>query len=259
MPHPYLNQGMSPTDGPVQACGAGFMPRRPRLELPGITLHVTQRGVNRCAIFVDDADRKHFRDLLCEHMHENSVPVHAYVLMGNHVHLLLTPSERGALARAMRNFGQCYVQAFNRRHRRSGTLWQGRYKSCLVESERYLMTVYRYIELNPVRASMVEQPEHYPWSSVHANVGLLRDELITPHATYLAIDADPVVRADAYREWLHQGVNEDELQRIRSHLKQERALGDPSFQAMVEKALGRPARVRFRGRPRSSQPSCEEN
>jgi putative transposase len=104
------------------------MPRRPRLELPGCPLHVTQRGVNRCAIFVDGVDRRHFYELLC------------------------------------------YVQASNKRHRRSGTLWQGRFKSCLVDTERYLLTVYRHIELNPVRASMVSLPEHYRWSSVHANL-----------------------------------------------------------------------------------------
>lgn len=235
------------------------MPRQPRLELPGVAQHVTQRGVNRCAIFIDDIDRQHFHNLLREHMHENHVPVHAYVFMGNHIHVLLTPSSRGALSRAMRNLGQCYVQSFNQRHGRSGTLWQGRYKSCLVDSDRYLMTVYRYIELNPARASMVTHPENYRWSSVHANVGLLRDDLVTPHATYLAIDHDPIIRADAYRQWLHDGVNEDELQRIRSHLQQERALGDATFQAMVEKALGHPARVRSRGRPRTSPLPSEEN
>ncbi len=156
------------------------MPRRPRLQLPGYPLHVTQRGVNRCAIFVDNIDRHHFYELLCEAMAEHSIGVHAYVFMGNHVHLLLTPPEREALSLAMRNVGQCYVQAFNKRHRRSGTLWQGRFKSCLVDTERYLMTVYRYIELNPVRASMVALPEQYRWSSVHANLGLFEDRLIKP-------------------------------------------------------------------------------
>ena len=104
-------------------------------------------------------------------MVEHDIAVHAYVLMGNHVHLLLTPPAQEALSRAMRNFGQCYVQAFNKRHRRSGTLWQGRFKSCLVDTERYLLTVYRYIELNPVRASMVSLPEHYRWSSYTRTLG----------------------------------------------------------------------------------------
>ncbi|GAB2554644.1 hypothetical protein GCM10027065_26620 [Rhodanobacter koreensis] len=169
--------------------------------------------------------------------------------MGNHVHLLLTSPERDALSRAMRNVGQCYVQAFNRRHRRTGTLWQGRFKSCLVDSERYLLTVYRYIELNPVRAAMVERPEQHRWSSVHANLNQRPDDLVTPHPVYLGLDRDPNVRAEAYRMWLRQGVSDDDLHQIRRHLQQERALGDIKFQAMIERALGRPATVRPRGRP----------
>ena len=135
------------------------MPRRPRLELPGIPMHVTQRGVNRCAIFVDDVDRHHYRRVLREACTKDAVAVHALVLMDNHVHLLLASSQPGNVSMAMRNAGQAYVQAFNMRHGRSGTLWQGRYKSSLVDSERYLLSVMRYIELNPVRAAMVATPE----------------------------------------------------------------------------------------------------
>lgn len=226
------------------------MPRQPRLELPGSPLHITQRGVNRCAIFVDDDDRRHFYRLLHEATAENGIAVHAYVFMGNHIHLLATPPAREALSRAMRNFGQCYVQAFNKRHGRCGTLWQGRFKSCLVDTERYLMTVYRYIELNPVRAAMVAAPEQYRWSSVHANLGLQVDQLVTPHATFLQLDHDPHGRAQAYRTWLHEGVGEDELLTTRAHLQQERALGDRKFQVMVERALGRPVHLRGRGRPK---------
>lgn len=225
------------------------MPRRPRLELPGTPLHVVQRGVNRCAIFVDDADRQHYYDLLCDAAISHDIAVHAYVFMGNHIHLLLTSPQPEALSRVMRNTGQCYVQAFNRRHRRSGTLWQGRFKSCLVDTERYMMTVYRYIELNPVRAAMVERPEQHRWSSVHANLGLLKDQLVTPHSIYLALDHDASIRAEAYHTWLHAGVSHDDLQRIRAHLQQERALGDAKFQFMVQKTLGRPVTVRPRGRP----------
>ena len=228
------------------------MPRRPRLELPGIPLHVVQRGVNRCAIFVDDADRQHYHDLLCEAVASHDIAVHVYVFMGNHIHLLLTSPQPGALSRAMRHAGQCHVQAFNRRHRRSGTLWQGRFKSCLVDTERYVMTVYRYIELNPVRAAMVERPEQYRWSSVHANPGLLKDQLVKPHSIYLALDRDAFARAEAYRTWLHAGVSHDDLQRIRAHLQQERVLGDAKFQLMVQKTLGRPVMVRPRGRPAST-------
>lgn len=227
------------------------MPRRPRLELPGTPLHVIQRGVNRCAIFVDDIDRRHYYDLLCDAANTHDIAIHAYVFMGNHIHLLLTSPQPNALSRAMRNIGQCYVQAFNRRHRRSSTLWQGRFKSCLVDTERYLMTVYRYIELNPVRAAMVERPEQHRWSSVHANLGLLEDHLVTPHSIYLELDHDATLRTAAYRTWLHEGISDDDLQRIRAHLQQERALGDTTFQIMVQKALGRPVAVTPRGRPAS--------
>ncbi|MEP7186973.1 MAG: transposase [Rhodanobacter sp.] len=227
------------------------VPRRPRLELPGTPLHLIQRGVNRCAIFVDDVDRRHYDDLLCDAATTYGIAVHAYVFMGNHIHLLLTSPQPDALSLAMRNTGQCYVKSFNRRHRRSGTLWQGRFKSCLVDTQRYLMTVYRYIELSPVRAAMLERPEGHRWSSVHANLGVLKDPLVTPHSLYLALDQDATIRAEAYRAWLHAGVSDDDLQRIRVHLQQERALGDAKFQITVQKALGPPVSVRSLGRPAS--------
>lgn len=226
------------------------MPRRPRLEIPNIPLHVTQRGVNRCAIFLDDDDRRHFLHLLRGAAREHALSIHAYVLMGNHIHLLLSSARPGALSRAMRGLGQCYVQAFNLKHHRSGTLWQGRFKSCLVGSERYLLAVYRYIELNPVRAALCDRPEAYVWSSVHANLGRRTDGIVTPHACYLGLHADPVQRAALYREWLKEGIGDDDLQRIRRHMEQERVLGSRRFQAMMEAALERPVQVRPRGRPR---------
>ncbi|TAN06333.1 MAG: transposase [Rhodanobacteraceae bacterium] len=226
------------------------MPRKPRLHLAGIPLHVTQRGVNRCAIFVDDTDRRHLYLLLRDAAAQYGIAVHAYVFMGNHIHLLLTSPDSDALPRAMRKVGQCYVQAFNHRHGRSGPLWQGRFKSCLVDRARYLMAVYRYIELNPVRAAMVERPEHYRWSSVHANLGLLGDALVTPHPNFLALGPDPVTRGATYRALLARGSDPDDLDRIRAHLQQERALGEPRFQAMVEQALGRPVVLKPCGRPR---------
>jgi len=226
------------------------MPRHARLELPNVPLHVIQRGVNRGAIFVDDGDRHHFLDLLQDAVRDRGLAIHAYVLMGNHVHLLLTPPETGALSGAMRRLGQCYVQAFNQRHRRVGPLWQGRFKSCLVESDAYLMTVYRYIELNPVRAAMAGRAESYRWSSVHANLGMHDDPIVTPHPLFLGIHSDPAQRAALYLAWLRDGVSDDDLLALRTHLHQQRALGSPTFQAMVERTLGHPANVRPRGRPR---------
>lgn len=149
--------------------------------IPGVPLHITQRGVNRCAIFLEDEDRRHYLRLLGESAANQELQIHAYVLMGNHVHLLVRSDESGKVSRATRQLGQAYVTAFNRRHRRTGTLWEGRFKSCLVDSDRYLLTAYRYIQLNPVRAATVERPEHHHWSSVHANLALCEDALVTPH------------------------------------------------------------------------------
>ena len=225
------------------------MPRQPRLELPGVPMHVTQRGVNHCAIFIDDADRHHYRRVLREACKVNEVLVHAFVLMDNHVHLLLSASRAGAVSQAMRRSGQAHVQAFNARHGRSGTLWQGRFKSCLVDSDRYLLTVLRYIELNPVRAGMVGAAEDYRWSSVHTHLGLACDPLLTPHPLYRRLGSDPASRAAAYRVWLEEAVDEEVVARVRRHLVQERALGDVRFQKMAEAALGRPVCCRPRGRP----------
>ena len=225
------------------------MPRRARLVIPEVPLHITQRGVNRCAIFLDTDDRKHYLALLRSTAEQHDVDVHAYVLMGNHVHLLVTTYNDEAISAAMRRLGQCYVQAFNRRHERTGTLWEGRYKSCLVESEAYLLTLYRYIELNPVRAAMTDTAENYRWSSARGNLGFWQDPLLTPHSVFMAFTADSSKRSKIYAQWLSRGTDEQELIAIRSYLEQEKALGSCQFQAMVERTLGRTASWQPRGRP----------
>jgi putative transposase len=226
------------------------MPRRPRLELPGVPLHFTHRGVNRAATFIDDDDFHHYRILLRDVLAEHQVALHAYVLMTNHVHLLVTPPACGRLSAAMCQLGRRYVPAFNRRHRRTGTLWEGRFKSCLVESDRYALAVQRYIELNPVRAAMTDTPPEYRWSSVRASLGLEQDFSVAFHDAYLQLGSTPSARATAYGVCLRQAVAADEAQAIRMHLQQERALGDPRFQAMVEKTLNRSVALRAPGRPR---------
>lgn len=225
------------------------MPRRPRLEMLGVPLHVTHRGVNRAATFLDDEDFLLYRRCLGEVLAEHDIALHAYVLMTNHVHLLLTPSATGRLSAAMCQLGRRYVPAFNRKYGRTGTLWEGRFKSCLVDSARYLLMVHRYIELNPVRAGMVGAAEGYRWSSARSSLGLVEDPLVTVHPTYSGLGADAAQRARAYCEWLGQGMDETDLTVIRSHARQERALGDPWFQMMVERTLNRPARLRVPGRP----------
>ncbi|MEZ0471518.1 transposase [Luteimonas salinilitoris] len=147
------------------------MARFPRFDLPGVPQHIVPRGNNRLPCFLDDSDRLRYLTLLGDALLSTGVRLHAYVLMDNHVHLLATPPLRGSIGRMMQRLGRQYVGLFNARHGRSGTLWEGRYKACLVDSESYVIACYRYIELNPVRARMTDDPAAYRWSSCAANLG----------------------------------------------------------------------------------------
>lgn len=226
--------------------------RRPRLDLPGIPQHLTHRGVNRAATFIDDDDYNLYLQTLAACASHHNVQLHAYVLMTNHVHLLVTSPAAGAVSRTMQALGRRYVRAFNTKYERTGTLWDGRYRSCLIDSDRYLIACLRYIELNPVRAAMVERAEDYCWSSARHHLDLGGDHLIASHAGYIALGRDNASRAAAYRALLDQAVADEELVAIRHHMRQERALGSPRFQAMVEKTLSRPVRIRAPGRPRKA-------
>jgi putative transposase len=169
--------------------------------------------------------------------------------MTNHVHLLLTPAAAGAAARTMQSLGRRYVGYFNATYRRSGTLWEGRYKSCLVDSERYLLTCYRYIELNPVRAAMVVAPEDYAWSSYRANAEGKNDRTVYPHDEYARLGATADERCAAYRALINEAIGEDRMMEIRAYVQQQRALGTSRFQGAIEAELQRVATVRPRGWP----------
>ena len=175
------------------------MPRRPRRAPAGHPLHVVQRGNDRRACFFDDADRVVFLTMLAEAAIATGCVIHAYVLMDNHFHLLLTPSTDDGAARLMRLLGQRYVAFVNRHRGRSGTLWEGRFRSCLVDSEGYLVACYAYIDLNPVRAGMVANPRDWRWSSYRANAEGREDALATPHPVFAALGATPAARGEAYR------------------------------------------------------------
>ena len=226
------------------------MPRPLRIDIPGIPQHVVQRGNDRQPCFFDDADYLCYHTELREIARREGCFVHAYVLMTNHVHLLVSAGIAGAVSRMMQALGRRYVRAFNARYGRTGTLWEGRYKSCLVDTDRYLLACLRYIELNPVRAAIVAQPWDYRWSSVHGHLGLRADARLTPHAGYLALGCHANEREMAYRRVLMEALSDDVLADIRSHMQQERALGSPAFRSMVERALNRPVDVRAQGRPR---------
>ena len=226
------------------------MPRGPRLEIAGVPLHLVQRGVNRCAVFLNHQDRGFYLSLLHQAFTANGVALHAYMLMSNHVHLLASSAVPGQISRAMQWLNQCYVRAFNVHHERTGTLWESRFRSSLVQTDRHLLEVLRYIELNPVRAGIAASPWDHAWSSVHAHLGRRVDARLSPHPLYVALGRSQRARTDAYRDWLLQPVADDRIDAIRARLRSQRALGDQRFVAMVERTLGLPARHRPPGRPR---------
>jgi len=184
------------------------MARHPRLIVPDVALHVRQRGNNRQACFRHESDRLVYLSNLGDLCRRWRCALHAYCLMTNHVHLLLTPSDEDGPALLMRDLGRAYVPYFNRRHGRTGSLWEGRFRSCLVDSPEYVLGCYRYLDLNPVRAGMVGSPAGYRWSS-HAANGLGGDDpLLTPHAEYLALADEPTKRCRGYLGLFASGKDE---------------------------------------------------
>ncbi len=229
------------------------MARQPRLDLPGIPQHIVQRGNNRLPCFLDDNDRRRYLHLLREALLATECRLHAYVLMDNHVHMLVTPTGYGGITRLMQKLGRQYVGQFNARHRRTGTLWEGRYKACLVDSADYLLRCVRYIDLNPVRARMTDDPVALSWSSCAALCGKRDDPLLVLHPTQLALGASAAERAIAYRQLLEEALSDEDLAAIRIYLQQQRAYGRDDFQAMVEVKTQRFASIRPARRPRHRQ------
>jgi putative transposase len=224
------------------------MPRRARLRAAGVPLHIIQRGNNRSPCFYADEDCGLYLHHLTQLAQRFQCAVHAYVLMTNHAHLLMTPAVKDGASDLMKHLGQRYVQYINRTYRRSGTLWEGRFKSNLVQRERYLLTCQRYIELNPVRARMVERPGDYPWSSYRANAELHPSALISPHEKYLALGLSPPERAATYRELFRHEIDPAALKEIRSAVNGGFALGNDRFKEEIAQMLGRRAeRLRERG------------
>lgn len=223
--------------------------------LPNVAVHVIQRGNNRQACFFQLSDYQRYLGYLHEFAAASGCTVHAFVLMTNHVHLLLTPATRDATAILMKRLGQNYVQYVNRRYARSGTLWEGRYKSCLVGEERYVLGCYRYIELNPVRAGMVSHPAEYPWSSYRANGQDEAALLLTPHRSYLDLGNDRESRKAAYRDLFESQLEAGMVDQIRQATAGNFVLGTRRFEDRIGQLLGRRV-VRSRpGRPaKSNQP-----
>lgn len=228
------------------------MPRLPRPVLSQVPLHIIQRGNNRLRCFFSDADHLVYLDLLKICAHKAGCQVHAYVMMTNHVHLLVTPSSPRAPAEMMKLLGQRYVQYVNRRYCRTGSLWEGRYRSCLVQDERYLLTCQRYIELNPVRAQMVTHPADYQWSSYRCNAHGSASELITPHLVYSQLGSHPFARERAYRDLFNSAIPTSILNKVRRATCGNFALGNKQFIEEMANLLGRAVAPRAGGRPRRS-------
>jgi putative transposase len=229
------------------------MPRRPRITLPGVPIHLIQRGNNRQACFFADEDYQAYLGWLEEYALQTDCVIHAYVLMTNHVHLLLTPQKASGTGELMKRLGQRYVQYINRSYRRSGTLWEGRFRSCLTQEEDYLLGCYRYIELNPIRANMVDHPAEYRWSSYRANAQGENSTLITKHELYNALGLDAEKRCAVYRELFRYQLEPGLVDEIRAATNGNYALGSTRFQEQITAELGRRVTPGRAGRPRKQE------
>ena len=214
------------------------MARHPRLIYADVAVHIVQRGNNRNACFRGDSDYLTYLALLRHFARKYGISLHAYCLMTNHVHLLVTPDSVDACGPFMRDLGRSYVPYFNRRYQRSGTLWEGRFRSCIAESARYVLACYRYVELNPVRAAMVSDPADHPWSSHRANIGLQVDDSLVAHAEFHALSADVAARRAVYKDFFATPLELDLLRTIRKATQGGYPLASEAFKARLGSERG---------------------
>lgn len=228
------------------------MPRQPRYFISGIPQHVIQRGVDRQAVFFESDDYELYLHSLDEAARRYDCQIHAYVLMANHTHLLVTPGSERTVPLVMQAMGRGYVQTLNKKYDRTGTLWQGRYKASLVQDDRYLLACHKYIELNPVRAGLVTSPGDYPYSSFAHNAGGNSDNLLTPHDIYESLASTSDERRAAYRNLFVDAIAPELLSMIRDTTNACLVLGNDRFKDQIEAMLGRSVRPGKDGRPRKS-------
>jgi putative transposase len=227
------------------------MARRKRLACVGIPQHVIQRGNNKSVCFAEPQDFAVYAKWLAHYAEHYSVSIHAWVFMTNHVHLLCTPNaEKLAVSMLMQSIGRRYVAYFNQKYRRTGTLWEGRFKSTLVHGPSYLLALYKYIELNPVRAYMVSDPSDYKWSSYHANAMGKQSSFIDFHPLYLALGDSPSERQKVYREMFEQILERKILDEIRLSTHKEIVLGSEKFRQQLIELTGHQLKTANRGRPK---------
>jgi putative transposase len=229
----------------------------PRFFIPDVPLHVIQRGNNRSAMFADDSDRSFLCGYVQYAMRIHGVSIHAYVLMGNHFHLLVTPQRASSVPKMMQSVGRVYVRYFNDKYGRTGTLFEGRYKAAIVDDEHYLLTCMRYIELNPVRAGLVAEPAEYGWSSFRANAWGSPDALVSPHPLYAALGPTARTRRAVYRELFGTTPTTDELASIRDATQNAWALGSEAFRTRVGSLARRGERMPTGRPPRAMSHALE--
>ena len=229
------------------------MARLGRYFMAGQPLHVIQRGNNRGKIFFGEEDLVRYRDWLGEAAAKQGCAIHAYVLMTNHVHLLVTPRRAESLPRLMQSLGRRYVRYVNTKHRRTGTLWEGRYRAAPIDTEAYFLACCRYIELNPVRAGMVAHAREYPWSSFRAHALGAADPLVAPHALYDALGRTPAARQKAYRALFRTALDPDFVAALRAATNGGWALGGAKFLRRVAAKSGRRVQPLPKGRPRKER------
>ncbi len=229
------------------------MPRRARMYVGDVAYHVIQRGNNRQACFGDDHDRGLYLDLLEDSCARYGVGVHAYVLMSNHVHLLVTPRDSDGISRAMRVLGSRYAQCINRKYERTGTLWEGRHKAGAVDAESYLLACYRYIELNPVRAGLVARPQDWRWSSHQSNAWGVTADWLVPHAVYLGLAEEGERRLSVYRSLFADALGPERIGAIRAAVHYCQPVGSTAFATTLAKLAGQRPGQLARGRPRKDQ------
>lgn len=228
------------------------MARLPRYLLPGQPQHLIQRGNNRQAIFFADEDYSFFLECTADAAARYGCQIHAYVLMTNHVHLLLTPEQPGSISKTMQSVGRRYVQYVNYTYSRTGTLWEGRFRATPLDTDGYLLICHRYIELNPVRAGLVSHPRHYRWSSYRSNAEGRPDSLILQHPVYRDLGRSEEARRAAYRALFKAAIGEGTMAEIRESVNKGWALGTERFKAQIEAAGERRARPKPRGGARRS-------
>jgi putative transposase len=228
------------------------MPRKPRFFLKGVPCHIVQRGNNREPIFFEKEDYLSYLEWLEEALIRYDCELHAYVLMTNHVHLLITPNTKNGISLTMQYVGRHYVPYINHMYARSGTLWEGRFKASLIDSETYLLTCMRYIELNPVRADMVKNPGEYKWSSYKGNSTQQEDFLLSPHPKYQALGRTKAQRQYAYRELFRHHIEDEDLHKIQACWQSGTPLGNDRFRAKIEQRLKTKVGQATRGRPRKA-------